>query len=86
MLTLVPYIIHKLINYPDIRDVDLGDKRSISCGAAYLPLDLALKMTSTAPEGYAVSQDLSITTTKCTCYVVVFQCVRTHSLDLPSRT
>ena len=60
MLTLIPSVVHQLVNHPDFRKVDLSSVQNISSGAAYLPPDLALKMISIVPEGCVLAQGLSL--------------------------
>jgi acyl-CoA synthetase (AMP-forming)/AMP-acid ligase II len=45
---LVPSAVQQLTNHPNIRNADLSTVRSIACGAAYLPTDLADKISSLA--------------------------------------
>jgi acyl-CoA synthetase (AMP-forming)/AMP-acid ligase II len=50
LLLLVPSIMHQLVNHPNIQNVDFSSVQVIASGAAYLPPDLAGKITSVAPQ------------------------------------
>ncbi|KAK7064934.1 hypothetical protein R3P38DRAFT_61554 [Favolaschia claudopus] len=61
-LTLVPSLVHTLVNHPDIKSTDLSSVLSVNSGAAYLPPELAsrmgalLKKTSEVVQGYGLSE------------------------------
>ncbi|KAG6810648.1 hypothetical protein H0H92_010911 [Tricholoma furcatifolium] len=61
-MALVPSIIHQIVNYPGIEKVDFSSIQSMGSGAAYLPPDLAAKLTTFVPktstfaEGYGMSE------------------------------
>ncbi|KAF8203424.1 hypothetical protein K438DRAFT_1964909 [Mycena galopus ATCC 62051] len=55
-LTLVPSVIHQLVNHPDIETADLSSVRTVISGAAYLPPELAAQMKSVLNEDAVVHQ------------------------------
>ncbi|KAJ7285272.1 hypothetical protein C8J57DRAFT_1291041 [Mycena rebaudengoi] len=61
-MTLVPSMVHQLVNHPDIKAADLTSLVRVLCGAAYLPPELAGKMSKLLPEdsrlteGYGMSE------------------------------
>jgi acyl-CoA synthetase (AMP-forming)/AMP-acid ligase II len=55
-LSLVPSVVHQLVNHPNIHNVNLNSVQVIGCGAAYLPPDLAERMKSITPKGTELSQ------------------------------
>lgn len=59
-MTVIPSVVHQLVNHPDTQKADLSSIQSIGSGAAYLPPDLALKMKSMVSEQCIVTQGLSL--------------------------
>jgi acyl-CoA synthetase (AMP-forming)/AMP-acid ligase II len=61
-MTLVPSIVHQLINHPGIEKADFSSVYAIRSGAAYLPQEMGQKLLSLAPkhatfsEGYGMSE------------------------------
>ncbi|KAF7362910.1 hypothetical protein MVEN_00641900 [Mycena venus] len=55
-LTLIPSVIHQLVNHPDIETADLSSVRSVISGAAYLPPELTAQMKSVLNEDAVVHQ------------------------------
>ncbi|KAJ7885769.1 hypothetical protein B0H14DRAFT_3082262 [Mycena olivaceomarginata] len=61
-LTLVPSMVHALVNHPDVKTTDFHSVVAINSGAAYLPVSLAermgrlLKKTSEIVQGYGLSE------------------------------
>jgi len=61
-LTLIPSVVHQLVNYPGIEKVDLSSVISAGSGAAYLPPELGEKLSKLLPrearfvEGYGMSE------------------------------
>ncbi|CAK5283949.1 unnamed protein product [Mycena citricolor] len=55
-LALIPSAVHQIVTHPDLRKTDLSSVTSIISGAAYLPKQLADKMTSLLSNGSEVSQ------------------------------
>lgn len=55
-MTVIPSVVHQLVNHPDTQKADLSSIQSIGSGAAYLPPDLALKMKSMVSEQCIVTQ------------------------------
>ena len=49
-LTLVPSVVHQLINHPDIQKVDLSSILHIGSGAAYFSPELRQKLVSLVPK------------------------------------
>ncbi|KAF8800324.1 acetyl-CoA synthetase-like protein [Phlegmacium glaucopus] len=61
ILTLIPSVVHQLVNHPGIEKADFSSVLSIRSGAAYLPKELSSKLTSFAKdasfmEGYGMSE------------------------------
>ncbi|KIL66830.1 hypothetical protein M378DRAFT_177655 [Amanita muscaria Koide BX008] len=62
VLPLIPSIVHQLVHHPKFAKTDLSSVTSISSGAAYLPPDLAKKLSSYTPkeasmvDGYGMSE------------------------------
>ena len=44
-MNLIPSIIHQLVNTPKAKNADLSSLVSVNCGAAYLPDQLARRLT-----------------------------------------
>ncbi|KAG6864934.1 hypothetical protein C0991_006285 [Blastosporella zonata] len=61
-MSLIPSVVHQLVNYPGIEKVDFSSIQSMGSGAAYLPPELATKLASIIPresrftEGYGMSE------------------------------
>ncbi|KAF9483593.1 acetyl-CoA synthetase-like protein [Pholiota conissans] len=61
-VNLIPSVVHQLVHYPGIEKADFSTVLSLSCGAAYLPQELADKLTKLVPdrvqfgEGYGMSE------------------------------
>ncbi|KAF5348471.1 hypothetical protein D9756_009591 [Leucocoprinus leucothites] len=61
-VALIPSVVHQLVNYPDIHKADLSTIQSLGSGAAYLPPELAAKLSALIPkdstfmEGYGMSE------------------------------
>ncbi|KIM41001.1 hypothetical protein M413DRAFT_19093 [Hebeloma cylindrosporum] len=61
-LTLIPSVVHQLVNHPGIEKADFSSVLSMNSGAAYLPPELGEKMSSLMPketifsEGYGMSE------------------------------
>ncbi|TFK34780.1 hypothetical protein BDQ12DRAFT_715112 [Crucibulum laeve] len=61
-LTLIPSVVHQLVNHPKIHQADLSSLTTLGSGAAYLPPDLAQRLSSLIPkdatfaEGYGMSE------------------------------
>ncbi|KII90716.1 hypothetical protein PLICRDRAFT_52417 [Plicaturopsis crispa FD-325 SS-3] len=60
-MCLIPSVVHQLVNSSQIGKADLSSLLSISCGAAYLPPELAAKFSAHTPnakftEGYGQSE------------------------------
>ncbi|KAF8074103.1 hypothetical protein FPV67DRAFT_787638 [Lyophyllum atratum] len=61
-LSLIPSVVHQLVNHPGIEKADLSSVQSMGSGAAYLPQELATKIQSLVPqtatftEGYGMSE------------------------------
>ncbi|KAF8887153.1 hypothetical protein BD779DRAFT_1672909 [Infundibulicybe gibba] len=61
-LTLIPSVVHQLVNYPKIHKANLSSVMAMNCGAAYLPAELNEKMSALVPkdvvfsEGYGMSE------------------------------
>jgi acyl-CoA synthetase (AMP-forming)/AMP-acid ligase II len=57
-LTLIPSVVHQMVNHPDIEKADFSGVLSLVSGAAYLPPEFAEKISSLMPretvfgEGY----------------------------------
>ncbi|KAG2009620.1 AMP dependent CoA ligase [Coprinopsis cinerea AmutBmut pab1-1] len=62
VIALIPSIVHQLVHHPDIEKVDLSSVTSLGSGAAYLPPELAEKLSRLLPkqshfsEGYGMSE------------------------------
>ena len=56
VLILVPSVVLELVNHPDIEKADLSSVSMIRCGAAYLPQDMAKKLTSLASKDTSFSE------------------------------
>ncbi|KAF8962991.1 hypothetical protein BDZ97DRAFT_1701982 [Flammula alnicola] len=61
-LTLIPSVVHQLVNHPGIEKADFSSVLHMNSGAAYLPPELHEKMTRLVPseaqfgEGYGMSE------------------------------
>ncbi|KAF9451831.1 acetyl-CoA synthetase-like protein [Macrolepiota fuliginosa MF-IS2] len=61
-IALIPSAIHQLVNYPDIHEANLSTIQTLGSGAAYLPPELATKLSALVPkqstltEGYGMSE------------------------------
>lgn len=61
-LTLIPSVVHQIVNYPGIHKADLSSIRAMNNGAAYLSPELANKLTRLVSqetifsEGYGMSE------------------------------
>ncbi|KAF9564169.1 acetyl-CoA synthetase-like protein [Agrocybe pediades] len=61
-LTLIPSVVHQLVNHPAIEKADFSTVLSVGSGAAYLPPELGEKMSKLLPaeaqfmEGYGMSE------------------------------
>ncbi|KAF9046143.1 amp dependent CoA ligase [Panaeolus papilionaceus] len=61
-LTLIPSVVHQLVNYPAIEKIDFSSVQFMGSGAAYLPPELGAKMAKLLPseahvtEGYGMSE------------------------------
>ncbi|KAJ7053848.1 hypothetical protein C8F01DRAFT_1164989 [Mycena amicta] len=55
-LTLVPSLVHALVNHPDTKKTDLSSVTFVASGAAYLPPELAARMGSLLEKDSEVSQ------------------------------
>ena len=61
-LTLIPSVVHQMVNHPGIEKADLSSVQSVGSGAAYMPPELADKMAALIPkdavfgEGYGMSE------------------------------
>ncbi|KAF7367639.1 hypothetical protein MSAN_00827500 [Mycena sanguinolenta] len=61
-MALVPSMVHALVNHPDIKTTDLSSVIHVGSGAAYLPQQLAARMsgfldkTSEISQGYGLSE------------------------------
>ncbi|KAF8887155.1 hypothetical protein BD779DRAFT_1786298 [Infundibulicybe gibba] len=49
-LSLIPSIVHQLVNYPRIHEADFSSVMTMTCGAAYLPAELNVKMSALVPK------------------------------------
>lgn len=49
-MALIPSVVHQLVNYPDIHKADLSTIQSMGSGAAYLPPELAAKLSAIVPK------------------------------------
>ncbi|KAG6845061.1 hypothetical protein H0H87_001123 [Tephrocybe sp. NHM501043] len=61
-IALIPSVVHQLVNHPGIEKVDFSSVQLMGSGAAYLPPELAAKLSSFTPrdstftEGYGMSE------------------------------
>ncbi|RDB14659.1 putative 4-coumarate--CoA ligase 1 [Hypsizygus marmoreus] len=61
-IALIPSVVHQLVNHPGIEKVDFSSLQQLGSGAAYLPQELAAKLTALLPqeanftEGYGMSE------------------------------
>lgn len=55
-LALIPSVIHQLVNYPGISKANFATILGMSSGAAYLPPDLAQKMSNLVPGGVVFTE------------------------------
>ena len=49
-IPLIPSIVHQLVHYPKTANADLSSLLSLTCGAAYLPQELAQNLVSLTPK------------------------------------
>ncbi|KAJ3506882.1 hypothetical protein NLJ89_g6614 [Agrocybe chaxingu] len=61
-LTLIPSVVHQIVNHPGIENVDFSSVLTMGSGAAYLPPELATRLEKLVPgetkfnEGYGMSE------------------------------
>ncbi|KAF5377817.1 hypothetical protein D9615_006732 [Tricholomella constricta] len=61
-IAMIPSVVHQLVNHPGIEKVDFSSLQTMGSGAAYLPPELAAKITALVPqdstftEGYGMSE------------------------------
>ncbi|KAK0204602.1 hypothetical protein DFS33DRAFT_1373337 [Desarmillaria ectypa] len=61
-IALIPSVVYQIANYPKLNKQDLKSVKTVGCGAAYLPKELADKFLTTLPpdveltEGYGMSE------------------------------
>ncbi|KAK0469990.1 uncharacterized protein EV420DRAFT_83800 [Desarmillaria tabescens] len=61
-LALIPSVVHQIATHPKLNKQDLKSVKTVGCGAAYLPKELADKFLTTLPpdveltEGYGMSE------------------------------
>lgn len=55
-LSLIPSVVHQLVNTPKTKKVDLSSLAFVSSGAAYLPDHLASKLVRMAPAGVNMTE------------------------------
>ncbi|KAG5642539.1 hypothetical protein DXG03_002577 [Asterophora parasitica] len=61
-IALIPSVVHQLVNHPGIEKVDFSSVQQMGSGAAYLPPELAAKISALVPqestftEGYGMSE------------------------------
>lgn len=66
-LTLIPSVIHQLVNHPKIKEADFSSVSNVLTGAAYMPPELGVKFMKFVPgearlsEGYGMSEAVSVT-------------------------
>ncbi|KAG6852118.1 hypothetical protein C0991_002977, partial [Blastosporella zonata] len=49
-IALIPSVVHQLVNHPGIEKVDFSSIQTMGSGAAYLPPELATKLSSIVPQ------------------------------------
>ena len=59
-LSMIPSLIHQLVNYPKLQEADLSSLLYIGSGATYLPLKLAERLSAVVPKDLVVSQGMYI--------------------------
>jgi acyl-CoA synthetase (AMP-forming)/AMP-acid ligase II len=67
---MIPSIVHQLVHHPKIHEADFSSVNAMGSGAAYLPSELAEKLSNLAPKGLTFGEG------NCTALLVL----RSHNL------
>jgi acyl-CoA synthetase (AMP-forming)/AMP-acid ligase II len=63
--SLIPSVVHQLVNYPGVKDYDLTSLVAVLCGAAHLPIELADKMSELLPGQFKINQGYGLSEVVC---------------------
>jgi acyl-CoA synthetase (AMP-forming)/AMP-acid ligase II len=66
-LGLIPSVVHQLVNHPGIEKIDFSSVQSMGSGAAYLPPELAAKLTAIAPKDATFLEGVCIELAEISC-------------------
>jgi acyl-CoA synthetase (AMP-forming)/AMP-acid ligase II len=76
-IVLVPSLVHQIVHHPRFKTADLNSVKSIGCGAAHLPLQLADQLRARFPGMERISEGAFLTSLLCAaCDIVHFHRLR----------
>jgi acyl-CoA synthetase (AMP-forming)/AMP-acid ligase II len=55
-LSLIPSVVHQIVNYPNVEQYDFSAVVFAGCGAAHLPAELSARMQKLLPTGLTVTE------------------------------